>query len=405
MGPASIVVRREAPGRCVYPGPAPRADVRPVAIAVGRPVGGHVRGIPDLAVVRVGLPGAVLVQILRTDHVRRHILLRRRGGVALVAAVAPGVEVVAALDVVDRHVIEGRIGELVGAARGHHALRSAFTIDGGAAVEVGHAGGLAVLADVHAVGAGLVDHQRHGRRVDLVALAVLHVAHGQVHRALGEFDLGELVVERQETEVGVVRDAQRAAVQLQFGAAAVAGGQAVARGQRPVQAGVAPVLITGRQQAHIALTVGKPRDARGRVAARIAVVGRRLRLRQRKTAGAGQQGHRHPSPAALRCQESRKHTHRVLRSWTRRSSRGVLPGIRKNTQGKRMPADTLCGRELRPSQGPMALPTHAVQPPAMSGSRRISPGALARAERGCSQVPRRRVTIAGRCGCSSMVEL
>lgn len=261
-----------------------------------------------------------MIEILRAHDVRRYVRVGGRGCVLLVAAVHPVIEVVAALDIVDGHHAQRRIDELVRPARGHHALRAALAIDRGVSGKVGDAGGLAVLADIHAIAAGLIDHQCHRGRIDFVALAIVEALHRHVRRALGQFDLGELVVEGEEAEVGVVRDAQRAAVQLQFGAGVVAGGKAVAGGQRTVEAGIAPVFLAGRQQPHIAFAIGKPSHARRRIAGAI-VIRWRLGLRLGQPAGTEQQGRCHPSPLSRRRQESSKHTHRVLRSWTRWASR------------------------------------------------------------------------------------
>ena len=261
------MVRRIAPRHGVDPGPAPRCDIGPVSVAVRRPAHGHVVRIPHGAVVAVVLPVAVLVQVLVADHLRRDVLAAARLRVALVALLHPGVESVAAVDVADRDGGEVGVDEAVAAPGEHVALRVVFAVHGGPAVEHGDAGLVAV--DVHAHAAGLIDHQRHGGRVDLVALALLELAHAEAQRALGQFDLGQLVVQVEQAHVGALVEPQGGAAQFEFGAGIVAAGELVAGGQRAVDAGVAPVAGARRQQAEFAAGPRQPGHPAGR---RIAVI-------------------------------------------------------------------------------------------------------------------------------------
>jgi hypothetical protein len=221
-----------------------------VAVTVRRPAHGDVARIPHGAVVAVVLPFAVLVQVLVADHLGRDVLAAARLRIALVALVHPGVEIVAAVDVADRDGGQVGVDEAVAAPGEHVALRVVLAVHGGLAVEHGDAGGAAV--DIHAYAAGLVDHQRHRRRVDLVALALLELAHTEAQRALGQFDLRQLLVQVEQAHVGALVEPQRGAAQFQLSARVVAAGELVAGGQRAVDAGVAPVAGTGRQQAEVA---------------------------------------------------------------------------------------------------------------------------------------------------------
>src|SRR6185436_21060633 len=65
--PAAVVRNGVAPRRVIHPGPAPRVDPSPMAVAVRGPPGGHAPGGPDVAVGRVGAPGAVGIEILVAD--------------------------------------------------------------------------------------------------------------------------------------------------------------------------------------------------------------------------------------------------------------------------------------------------------------------------------------------------
>ncbi len=277
VGPAAVVVRRKAPRRIVHPGPAPRRDIRPVTIAIRRPVGRHLGGVPHCAVVAGVLPVAVLIQILIADHVVRHVLGTVRLHIAMIAFARPCIERIAAADIADRHCGETGIDEAVAAAWVDRALRIVFAIHGGAAIERSDLGAAAVVVDVHPECAGPIDDQRHGRRVDFVTLARIEMAHGDVERALGQFDLGQLVIQIEQAEVGLAIHAQGSAAQLQFGAGIAAGGQPVAAGQWTVDAGVAPVLCAGRQETEIAGDIRQPCHLARWVGA---VIGGGLRLGQ-----------------------------------------------------------------------------------------------------------------------------
>jgi hypothetical protein len=73
--PAAVMKWSKAPGRVIYPSPAPRAYVAPIPIAVRRPVGSNLRRVPDRTVVAVLAPGAVVIEILRAGHVLGDVAL------------------------------------------------------------------------------------------------------------------------------------------------------------------------------------------------------------------------------------------------------------------------------------------------------------------------------------------
>ena len=73
VGPAPVVGHREAPWGVVHPGPAPRIDPDPVAVAVRCPAGRHPIWHPHMAVSRVVAPTAVGIQVLVTDDIARYI--------------------------------------------------------------------------------------------------------------------------------------------------------------------------------------------------------------------------------------------------------------------------------------------------------------------------------------------
>lgn len=76
--PAAVVKRSEAPGLLIDPGPAPGEHPHPVADAVRCPPRRHDRE-PSVTPLRV-LPVSVAGQRLRTDHIRRDVLIGSGGG-------------------------------------------------------------------------------------------------------------------------------------------------------------------------------------------------------------------------------------------------------------------------------------------------------------------------------------
>ena len=71
--PAAVMERRISPRRAVDPRRSPAADLRPVAVAIRRPVGRDGVRKPDGAVFRSGLPRPVAVEIRGADHLPRHV--------------------------------------------------------------------------------------------------------------------------------------------------------------------------------------------------------------------------------------------------------------------------------------------------------------------------------------------
>ena len=70
VGPAAVMRNREAPGRVVYPSPAPGVNPGPMSVAVRSPARGYSSWGPDVAVVRVRTPGTVCIEVFIADHFR-----------------------------------------------------------------------------------------------------------------------------------------------------------------------------------------------------------------------------------------------------------------------------------------------------------------------------------------------
>src|SRR5262249_20746383 len=70
--PASVVKWRKTPRSIINPGVAPRINVSPMSVAVGRPADDGRMREPHCSVSRHRPPAAVLVQVLIANHVRRY---------------------------------------------------------------------------------------------------------------------------------------------------------------------------------------------------------------------------------------------------------------------------------------------------------------------------------------------
>src|SRR5208283_2141555 len=65
--PTAIVKGRKSPRRIIDPGPSPGGNPSPMAVAIGGPVHDRNVGEPHRAIVRVGAPATVVVEIFVAD--------------------------------------------------------------------------------------------------------------------------------------------------------------------------------------------------------------------------------------------------------------------------------------------------------------------------------------------------
>ncbi len=244
LRPAAVVRGGEAPGRVVHPGPTPGLDPGPAAVAVRRPVGHGAGRVPDAAVSGILCPLAPGVELGVTGHIARQIL--RRAG-ALLQRVARGDPLVEA--VAQRR---GGLGDEQIAPDKRHLLAVAHAGRlAGAAIHRGAAGvhrqarGVAARVDVDAVFAGLLGHHGQLRGVDLDPLARLQLAHAQRQAAVGQRQLGGVVVEPGDAQIGRAGQARGGPAALQLGARAGVDQQPGAGAHRPVQAGRLQVAAVG----------------------------------------------------------------------------------------------------------------------------------------------------------------
>jgi hypothetical protein len=74
VSPAAVVEGREAPGLIFNPGPAPRAHVNPVSIAVRSPTIRHADRAPDISVVPFLMPATIFIKIFVAGHLGGNVL-------------------------------------------------------------------------------------------------------------------------------------------------------------------------------------------------------------------------------------------------------------------------------------------------------------------------------------------
>src|ERR1035437_10077341 len=241
VDPASIVERRKSPRSIIHPSPSPRFDPRPVTVAVGRPARLHRSGYPDRAIHGRGLPDAIGVEVLITNHTRRNIARRQRTIQPFVAHLRPVVETIAS-----RRTI-GSVLQRIGSAEsdlqtGVDPHRRPITR--GLAVAAAHRHPCLIFTgmNVEAIDTGL--HHREGdiRSVNLVNLAPLQVADGHFQDALVQFELDRVIADITERQAGLGIHADETIAHVQFGTRVLVRPNPVSRRERPIHAGCNPVV-------------------------------------------------------------------------------------------------------------------------------------------------------------------
>src|SRR5713226_5709134 len=90
--PAAVMKWSKTPGIVVNPSPTPRIDPPPITVAVGSPTRRHSGGVPHVAVFWLVAPRAVVIEIVITGHVARHIVTRNRAIFFQVALFRPTIQ-------------------------------------------------------------------------------------------------------------------------------------------------------------------------------------------------------------------------------------------------------------------------------------------------------------------------
>ena len=133
------------------------------------------------------------------------------------------------------------------------------------AVEHGHHGGVAARRDVDAVVTRTGDHECQGGCVHLIGLTLVDAVYAQVEDALGELDLGEVVVQVEQVEAGATGQPNGRCANVQLGTRVVVGVEHVTGEQGAVALGLDPDVRAGSLEADGALEITQACDTTGRV--------------------------------------------------------------------------------------------------------------------------------------------
>ena len=259
--PSAVMEGREAPGCVVNPGPAPRLDPGPVAIVIGCPADRDARN-PDPAVAGFVAPDAIGVEILIADHGGRHVDGR---GAAFFSRVLGGgelIEVVGRIGGADvGSCICCEVGGLAGVDREAVAVGGDFDFAGNDRDHGGVAGGVGIDAVV----ASAEEGDCALGRIHFIEVGVFEAAEADFHGAFGEADLHGLVVEIEETEVGLAVKAEGVGSDVHFSAGAGVGVDVVAGGERVIECRGGPGIDGSGLEGDVAVHPVEPCDAGGRV--------------------------------------------------------------------------------------------------------------------------------------------
>src|ERR1700730_3464911 len=191
--------RSKTPRLVVHPRPTPWADPIPVARAVRSPAGGNFVRIPNVTILGLFAPRAMIIKIAVADHVTRNVS-RGNGIVFLPVALAgPSIKSVGAggsFDVVF-DIVTVRACELcaltsvdvVGLAAGSDF---AFTADDR------HARRFAAFIDIDAKRARLLDNECKARGVHLVQITFAQFSYTEIDAAFGEAHLRDVFIQVQK---------------------------------------------------------------------------------------------------------------------------------------------------------------------------------------------------------------
>ena len=262
---------RKAPGGVVNPGPTPRADPNPVTVVIRRPTDDHGAGNPDRAVIGVGLPLTVLIEVVIAVHVSRDVFCRARIVFELVTRLAPVFEVVEfrrCLRVVSELIGAGEQvllpgGEIVSfTAAGYLAFTFANDDDGGIAVRIG----------LDAIFTGSGESERQIGRVYFESVARFEMAEVDFDGALGQLQLHRAIVEIEKRNAGLTGKANGGRANVNFATRIFVGPEIVASGQRTIGISFDPIVFTRGLERDGTLYVIQARYASGRIALNLLIL-------------------------------------------------------------------------------------------------------------------------------------
>ncbi len=211
--PAAVMRHGEAPRRIIYPGPAPRINPGPMAIAVRSPIGCHMGRRPDVAVVGIGTPGAVGIEVFVTHHFGRHVTRGRRIIAATITFSSPAIQIV--FTPRPETIIVGQVGavEAISLMR-IDRIRCAVAVHFTLATLHHHCRCIVIRVDINTIFAGAAQSKCQIGCVDFKGLVRPHMAYPHFQRTLRKLQLRYAVVEIEHGHTGGGAEAQRSAADL-----------------------------------------------------------------------------------------------------------------------------------------------------------------------------------------------
>src|SRR5262249_1290220 len=149
-----------------------------------------------------------------------------------------GVQVISSVE----YALFTRVYGISGAAAGDFSL----------AIANGHDGAVTAFVHVDAIAASAKNRKGKIRSVHLKRLLVIKVTDANIQRAFGQENLRHIVGQIQKGKASVVREADDRTAEMQFGAGAVVGPEFVARGHRPVNDRINPIVGAGGIERNVA---------------------------------------------------------------------------------------------------------------------------------------------------------
>ena len=233
-------------------------------LPIRRPARVHAAREPDMPVVRIVTPVAVVVEILVADDIVRHVLRRPRIVPASVSAIGPIVELIRIAKLIHLGVQIVRPTER--AARSG-LQRIALPIPGRFALAFSNRdhGVGAVCARLHPITARLVDRERQIRRVDFENIVLVQFPHANVDRARRKLDLNRVIIQIQKREAGIGIQTNHCRPQLQLGARILIRPELVARRQWTIRHRSHPIRLARGLERNRAFHVSNSSHAARRI--------------------------------------------------------------------------------------------------------------------------------------------
>jgi hypothetical protein len=201
-------------------------------------------GIPNVTVIGIVAPVAVVIEIFVTDNIARQILRRARPFITVVALISPVVELILLPNVVDFRV------QSIGAAEsallsGVH--REGFAVAGGLTLTFAHADYCvaAVFAGLEPIAPRLINRKSLVGSVDLEDIVTGQPAYSNIQRSGCELDLHGAIIQVKKRHASIFGQPNRRRPQLQFGARTLVRPDLVSGCHRTVWGSLHPILFSG----------------------------------------------------------------------------------------------------------------------------------------------------------------